>query len=111
MADNKQYITQVQENGSVMISEEVINTIVAHAACEVEGVTGLNTRNGSKKGLKVTIGQTDELYIDCFVNISYGQSVINVAKAVQEAVTTAVESMAGVKVASVNVNVCGIIHQ
>ncbi len=111
MADNKQYITQVQENGSVMISEEVINTIVAHAACEVEGVTGLNTRNGSKKGLKVTIGQTDELYIDCFVNIGYGQSVINVAKAVQEAVTTAVESMAGVKVASVNVNVCGIIHQ
>ncbi len=111
MADNKQYITQIQENGSVMIAEEVINTIIAHAACEVEGVTGLNTRNGSKKGLKVTIGQSEELYIDCYVNIGYGQSVINVAKSVQEAVTTAVESMAGVKVASVNVNVCGIIHQ
>lgn len=111
MADNKQYITQIQENGSVMISEDVINTIIAHAACEVEGVTGLNTKNGSKKGLKLSIGQSDELYIDCYVNIGYGQSVVTVAKAVQEAVTTAVESMAGVNVASVNVNVCGIVRQ
>ena len=32
MADNKHYITQVQENGNVMISEDVVTTIVAHAA-------------------------------------------------------------------------------
>ena len=32
MADNKRYITQVQENGNVMISEDVVTTIVAHAA-------------------------------------------------------------------------------
>ena len=38
MAENKQYITQIQENGSVMISEEVISTIVAHAVAEVEGI-------------------------------------------------------------------------
>ena len=36
------------------------------------------------------------------------QTVITVAKAVQEAVTAAVESACGVKVAAVNVNVCGI---
>ena len=38
MAENKQYITQIQENGSVMISEDVISTIVAHAVAEVEGI-------------------------------------------------------------------------
>ena len=42
MAENKQYITQVQENGTVLISEDVIMTIVAHAVEEVEGVVGLN---------------------------------------------------------------------
>ena len=38
MAEYKQYITQIQENGSVMISEDVVATIVAHALSEVEGV-------------------------------------------------------------------------
>jgi uncharacterized alkaline shock family protein YloU len=31
MAEYKQYITQIQENGNVMISEDVIATIVANA--------------------------------------------------------------------------------
>ena len=39
MAENKQYITQVQENGSVMISEEVLVSIIYHAVEEVENVS------------------------------------------------------------------------
>lgn len=122
MAENKTYITQEQENGSVMISEDVIASIVHHAVSEVEGVVGLSTKPGADiadmigkknwgKGMKITIGQDDVLYIDCNVIIAYGQSVINVAQAVQEAVSGAVESMTGVTVASVNVNVCGIARQ
>ena len=122
MAENKQYVTQVQENGSVLISEEVITTIVAHAVEEVEGVVGLNVKPGSDiiemigkkgwgKGLKITIGEEDALTVDCNVNVAYGQSVVSVAKAVQESVTNALESMAGVKIAAVNVNVCGIVRQ
>ena len=122
MAENKQYITQTQENGSVLISEDVIMTIVAHAVEEVEGVVGLNSKPGADiidmigkkgwgKGLKITIGDEDELTVDCNVNVAYGQSVVSVANAVQEAVTGALESMAGVKVAAVNVNVCGIVRQ
>ena len=122
MAENKQYIMQVQTNGNVMISEDVIATIVEHAVNEVEGLVGLSTKPGADiadligkkhwgKGLKITIGDEDELYIDCNVIIAYGQSVVSVAKAVQEAVTGALESMTGVKVASVNVNVCGIVRQ
>lgn len=45
MAEYKQYITQIQENGSVMISEDVVATIVAHALSEVEAsVSGLKAR-------------------------------------------------------------------
>lgn len=122
MADNKQYITQVKENGSVMISEDVISTIVAHAVADVEGVAGLSVKPGADivdligkknwgKGLKVTISEDDTLTVDCNVIIAYGQSVVSVANAIQEAVTTALENMTAVKVSAVNVNVCGIVRK
>jgi uncharacterized alkaline shock family protein YloU len=122
MAESKQYITQEQENGSVLISEDVIATIVANAVNDVEGVVGLSVKPGSDiadmigkknwgKGMKINIGENDELTVDCNVNIGYGQSVVTVAKAVQDAVTAALVSTAGISVAAVNVNVCGIIRQ
>ena len=122
MAENKQYITQAQDNGNVMISEDVIATIIAHAVAEVEGVVTLGVKTGADmaeiiskkawgKGLKVVIGESDEVYIDCNVILAYGHSVVNVAKAVQESITGALESMTGVAVAGVNVNVCGIANK
>ena len=119
MADNKQYITQIQDHGTVMISEDVITTIVAHTIEEVEGVAGLSTKPGADiaemigkknwgKGMKITICEDDTLRVECNLILSYGQSVVAVANAVQEAVTSALESTTGVKVACVNVNVCGI---
>ena len=122
MADNKQYITQVQDNGRVMISEAVISTIVFQALNDIEGYVGLSAKPGSDivelvgkknwgKGIKVTISETDELSIECNVIISYGHSVVTVASAIQEAVVAALQSMTGVTVVSVNVNVCGIVRQ
>jgi len=122
MADNKQYITQIQENGTVMISEDVIATIVANAVKDVEGVAGLNVKPGADiaemiakknwgKGMKITIGQDDKLFVDCNINVIYGQNVVSVATAVQEAVTAALESTTGVKVSEVNINVSGIVRQ
>ena len=119
MAENKQYITQEQEHGLVMISEDVIATIALHALNDIEGFAGLAAKPGADiadligkknwgKGMKITIGEDGLLTVDCNVIIAYGQSVVTVASAVQEALTAALESMTGVKVASVNVNVCGI---
>ena len=122
MAEYKQYITQIQENGNVMISEDVVATIVAHALAEVEGVGSLGTKPGIgvqdfdtkkhwAKSLKVLIAEDNSLSIDCHLMISYGYSVVDVAAAVQQSITSNVESMTGVKVGVVNVNVCGIVHQ
>lgn len=122
MTENKQYITQVQENGTVLISQDVISTIVINAASEVEGVVGMSVKPGMDiievlgkknwgKGIRINISENDEIDIDCNVIISYGQSVVTVASAVQTAVTAALESMTGVAVKSVNVNVCGISRQ
>ena len=112
MADNKQYITQIQDNGSVMISEDVVATIVANAAQEVDGIESLHTRKSwSGKNMKIAIAEDNTLTIDCNVIVKYGFSVIDVAKNAQNAITSAVESMAGVKVAQANVNVCHIARQ
>lgn len=122
MAENKQYVMRNLENGTVMISEDVIATIIEQAVTEVEGIVGLNVKPGSDiadmigkkawgKGIKITIAEDNSICVDCNVNIGYGQSVVSVAKSVQDAVTAALESTAGVQVTSVNINVCGIIRQ
>lgn len=120
MADNKQYITQVQENGTLQISEDVIAAITARAISEVEGVYGLSTKIGAdiaerlgkkNKGVKINIGEDNTLSIDCNIIVYYGQSVVDVAKAAQAAVTNAISAMAGVDISVVNINVCGIARQ
>ena len=121
MAEFKQYITQIQENGNVMISEDVVASIVEHALVEVEGVACLSTKPRADiaeligknwgKGMKILIAEDNSLTISCNVVIKYDHSVVEVASAVQSAVAAAVESMTGVKVTAVNVNVCGIVRQ
>lgn len=121
MADYKEYITQIQENGNVMISEDVVANIVAHAMAEVEGIGSLGTKPGVtvrdfatkktwSKGLKVMIAEDNTVSIDCTLMVSFGYSVVDVAAAVQQSVISNVESMTGVKVTDINVNVCGIVH-
>lgn len=122
MADNKQYINQEQDGGKILIFEDVIGTIVTHAVSEVEGVVSLSAKPvadiaefiGKKnwgKGLKVTIAEDNSVSIDCSIVVAYGQNIVAVAGAVQQAISGAVESMAGVKPAAVNVNVCQIVRQ
>ena len=121
MAEYKQYITQTQENGSVMISENVVAAIVANAMNEVEGVGSLGTKPGItaqdfdtkkhwNKSLKIMIAEDNSVAIDCTLMIRFGYSVVDVAAAVQQAITTNVEAVTGVKVTGVNVNVCGIVR-
>ena len=118
MGENKDYLSAIQENGSIHISEEVIASIAALAASEVEGVCGLSANFGSDiaemlgkknlgRGVKIAISG-DTVAIDCYVVALFGYSVIDIAKNVQERVTTAVESMTGAKVSGVNVDICGI---
>ena len=106
-------INKNQENGKVSISEEVVATIAGLAASDVEGVSGLTSRLASDiKGIvsKKTIGKgiqveinDESVVIDIFMNIKFGYKFVEVA-----AVETAVESMTGLKVTCVNVNVVGV---
>lgn len=121
MAENKQYAVQPLENDSVQISEDVIAEIVAHAACEVDGVVGVNSKPGSDiaeligkswgRGLKVTVSENNSVSVDCNLTVVYGKNVVDVAKAAQIAIINALESLSSIQIASVNVNICGIVRQ
>ena len=103
MAENKRYITQPQENGSVMISEDVVAAIAEHALVDVDGASFQgDIRKNWTKSMKITIA------VSVNIAITFGYSVVDVANNVQNVITTAVENMTGVKVTEVNVNVCGI---
>ena len=122
MAENKQYIQQPQEGGNIMISEDVIGSIVAQAIKEVEGVVGLSTKPGADiaefigkknwaKGIKVEVDEDNRVDIDCNVILRYGQNVVTTASAIQIAIYKAVDDITGIKISSVNVNICEIARQ
>lgn len=104
MAENKDYVTTQLENGTVNINEEVVTTIVSAALRDIEGV--VNAKN-DKKSIRVVLGE-DSVSVDCGLVLLYGHSVVEIAKNVQNAITNAVESMTGIRVSSVDVNVTGI---
>nr|WP_320055291.1 Asp23/Gls24 family envelope stress response protein [Anaerosalibacter bizertensis] len=104
--------------GTVKIANEVVAIIAGLAATEVEGVAGmsggitggisdmLGMKNLSK-GVKVEVGEK-ECAIDIFVIVEYGSRISEVALRVQENVKEAVETMTGLNVIEVNVNVQGV---
>ena len=98
-----------------MISEDVIATIVEHTLSEVEGVVKGGAEVVGKKswgkGIRIAIAEDNSVSIGCNVIVTYGESVVDVAKSIQDAVTNAVESVAGVSVTDVHVNVCGIVRK
>ena len=109
MAEKNEYFTQKLENGTLQISEDVVASVAAAAVLEVEGVCGLSssisTDIAEMLGMK-TLSKGVRLSTD--VVAKFGQSVFSLAKTVQDAVKTSVESITGLAVAQVNVNICGI---
>jgi len=104
--------------GTVKIANEVVAIIAGLAATEVDGVTGmsggitgditemLGMKNLSK-GVKVEVGEK-EAAIDMFLIVDYGSKISEVATKVQRNVKDTVETMTGLKVVEVNVNVQGV---
>lgn len=121
MAENKQYITKVQDHGRIMISEDVVATIALQALTDIEGFAGLSSKPGADiaelirknwgKGIKIGIASDNKVTVECNVLVHYGSNVVEVAKQIQSSVSSEIESVTAVKVACVNVNVCGIVRK
>ncbi|MBQ6397078.1 MAG: Asp23/Gls24 family envelope stress response protein [Oscillospiraceae bacterium] len=112
------YITCQEEKGSINISEDVIVSLVKSAVTEIEGVSGLSNAAGAElaeligiktvtKGVKVGF-QDDTIVVDVIINVSYGSSIVSVAKEVQDKLLSTVQSVTGIEKAKINVHVAGI---
>lgn len=117
MSENKEYITQIEGQSNVHISEDAICTVAAMAAIEVEGVAGLSNlgndiagiaaKKNLSKGIRLRSSE-DTLVIDLSLLVKFGTNIQTVAKTVQESVYASVESVVGLTVSAVNVHVSGI---
>ena len=109
-----------QENprAVVRIADEVVSTVAAIAATEVDGVVSMTGglvgglsemlgRRNPQKGVRVEVGE-QEATIDVTLTVRYGVRIPEVASQVQERVKAAVERMTGLEVRAVNVHVTGV---
>ena len=115
MADNKDYISRLEAEGSVNISEDVISTIAVEAIKEIEGVGGVGSamrremaKKNAGRGVRITV-EEDRVTVDTVILVTYGHSVTETAKQVQSSVAKAVGDMTGLTVAAVNVTVSGVV--
>ena len=111
--------TSVSEQyGRISYANDVIATIAGLAAMEIAGLVGMSGGVTSgiaellglknlTKGVKVEVGN-EETAVDLFVVIEYGTRIVEVAKNVQQNVKRAIETMTGLRVVEVNVNVQGV---
>jgi len=109
----------VEIASNLTISEDVIGIIAGLAAAEVEGVSGmtlgfvdginqiLGSNKKYSKGVKVEL-DNDEVVINLYVIVKYGVKIPDVAFSIQNSVKSSVETMTGLKVKSVNINVQGV---
>lgn len=118
MSENKDYITRYEANGTVNISAEVICSIAALAASEVEGVCGLSQNRSAEiaellgykslaQGVHLSV-QEDQYQVECNVVLEQGSQFPAVAAEIQKAVASAIESTTGIQVSAVNVNICSV---
>jgi uncharacterized alkaline shock family protein YloU len=93
------------------IAPGVFETIAAHAACSVEGIVSVDGGQslaglvGKTAGRGIEVEQSDDgsLTVSLHVSVAYGRPLHDVGRAVQEAVTSALESMTDQEVTAVDV--------
>ncbi len=105
--------------GELHISQEVIATITAQAAGQVEGVSALATSLTSNikdligiksngKGVSVEIDEQNQVTVSINLIIKYGYKIQEVALNVQNEVMKSISDMTGYSVLAANVNVVNV---
>lgn len=108
----------IKNCGGVVISAEVISSIAANAAKDIDGVAGLCAAPAQIKGMlgkvsgkpsSVVIStKNTDLVITIYIKIKSGYNIQTVGTEVQNAVKQAVQNMTGKVVNKVNVSVADI---
>ena len=104
--------------GEIRVADEVVTIIAGLAAIEVDGVSSMsgNITNEivSKIGIKnlskgVKVDVIDGIVtVDLSLNIKYGFAIPDVSANVQERVRSAIETMTGLEVGTINVKIASV---
>jgi uncharacterized alkaline shock family protein YloU len=105
--------------GSVRVANEVIASIAALAAREVDGVAGLDEANArhfgdwikretAHRGVRVVLDAEQQIHLEVFLTVRSNAVLREVAQKVQDSVIEVVQQMLGLEVAEVDVFVSSI---
>ena len=105
--------------GTIYISEDVMLKVVGYAALECYGIVAMSGKRATdgivewlgrenlSKGVQIrNVG--DMLDVDLYIIVEYGISIAEVCKTLVDTVRYKLESMTGIKVRKVNINVEGV---
>ena len=117
--ENKDESQDIGEESTVRISSDTVATYPGIAISEISGVYGMSGTfagiteaiSGKKnyaKGVKVEITDNKIAKIDLNIIVEYGARIPEIAFEIQTKVKKSVETMTGLKVSSVNVNIQGV---
>jgi len=108
-----------EELGKIEMAAEVLEVVAGIAATEVEGIaatrgnfaSGVVERFGKKvhnKGIKSGVADNGDIIIDVYCSVKYGYSIPKVAKEMQSQIRQAIQNMAAIETAEVNVHITDI---
>ncbi len=111
--------TDVPAAGSVRVANEVIASIAAMAARDIEGVAGMDQpharhlgdwikRQTAHDGVRVLVDAEKAIHLEVVLSVDSKAQIPEVAEEVQANVVEAVERMLGLEVAEVHVFVSSI---
>lgn len=107
------------ENGVIVLSDNVIARVAGIAASNCYGVVGMAYKNATDsiasllkwdsitKGIKVSTDE-EKIIVDLHIIVEYGVNINAICESIVEQVKYAVEDATGFKVGNINVNVDGV---
>ncbi len=105
--------------GEIFISDDVLANIAGLATIECYGLVGMASKNAKdglvellrrdnlNKGVKITT-EGEDIIVDLFVIVKFGTRISTVADNIISKVKYTLESITGLKVKKVNLNIQGV---
>ena len=116
-------VLKENESGRVEISDDVIAIIANNSALEIDGVASIENgfangiaemlgKKGISKGVKIDVDrENSKIRLMISLSVKFGYKIPEVMFKVQEKIKSSIETMTGLCVTQININVLNIIFE
>lgn len=97
--------------GDIIVSEEVINSMVSHIINETEGVYSKVSLTEKVLNRHIYVSskiENDKVYIDSNIEVDFGVKIIPTIEKVQEKIKEKIKTMTSLEVSEINIKVVNI---